>query len=69
MESRMESRMESFDVVIVGGGLGGSALGGYLANAGLDVLVLERLTEFSDRVRGEWMAPWGAAELKKLGLY
>jgi 2-polyprenyl-6-methoxyphenol hydroxylase-like FAD-dependent oxidoreductase len=65
----MESRMESFDVVIVGGGLGGSALGGYLANAGLDVLVLERLTEFSDRVRGEWMAPWGAAELKKLGLY
>ncbi|TDJ40789.1 MAG: FAD-dependent monooxygenase [Gammaproteobacteria bacterium] len=62
-------RMESFDVAIVGGGLGGSALGGYLARAGLDVVVLERLTAFSDRVRGEWMAPWGAAELKKLGLY
>lgn len=57
------------DVVIVGGGLGGAALGGYLANAGLDVLVLERLTGFSDRVRGEWMAPWGVGELKRVGLY
>ena len=33
------------------------------------MLILERLTEFADRVRGEWMAPWGAAELKRLGLY
>ncbi len=61
--------MSDYDVVIVGGGLGGSALGGYLANAGRKVLVLERLTEFSDRVRGEWMACWGVVELKKLGLY
>jgi 2-polyprenyl-6-methoxyphenol hydroxylase-like FAD-dependent oxidoreductase len=61
--------MQHVDVVIVGGGIGGSSLGGYLARAGLEVLLLERLTEFSDRVRGEWMAPWGAAELKKLGLY
>ena len=61
--------MERLDVVIVGAGIGGSALGGYLALAGHKVLVLERLTEFTDRVRGEWMAPWGAAELKKIGLY
>jgi 2-polyprenyl-6-methoxyphenol hydroxylase-like FAD-dependent oxidoreductase len=61
--------MSDYDVVIVGGGLGGSALGGFLADAGRKVLVLERLTEFSDRVRGEWMACWGVVELKKLGLY
>ena len=61
--------MDQLDVAIVGGGIGGSALGGYLARSGLEVLVLERSTEFTDRVRGEWMAPWGAAELKAIGLY
>ena len=57
------------DVAIVGGGLGGSALGGFLARAGLRVLLLEQLTHFEDRVRGEWMAPWGVVELKRVGLY
>lgn len=57
------------DVAIVGGGLGGSALGGFLARAGVRVLLLEQSTEFEDRVRGEWMAPWGVAELKRVGLY
>lgn len=57
------------DVAIIGGGLGGSALGGLLARAGLRVLLLEQLTEFEDRVRGEWMAPWGVVELKRVGLY
>lgn len=57
------------DVVIVGGGVGGSALGAALAEAGLAVGILERTTEFEDRVRGEWMAPWGVAEAKRLGLY
>ncbi len=57
------------DVVIVGGGVGGSALGAALAQAGLAVEILERTTEFEDRVRGEWMAPWGVAETKRLGLY
>jgi len=57
------------DVVIVGGGVGGSAIGAALAEAGLAVEVLERTTEFEDRVRGEWMAPWGVAEAKRLGLY
>jgi len=65
----MSERGTDVDVVIVGGGLGGSALGGYLARAGLRVLLLEQLTEFADRVRGEWMAPWGVAELKQVGLY
>lgn len=39
------------DVAIVGGGLGGSALSGFLARAGLRVLLLEQLTQFEDRVR------------------
>jgi menaquinone-9 beta-reductase len=32
------------------------------------VLVLERETRFRDRVRGEALLPWGAAELERLGL-
>lgn len=61
--------MNQTDVAIVGGGLAGSALAGALAGAGFRVQVLERTTEFEDRVRGEWMAPWGVAESKRLGLY
>lgn len=61
--------MTTVDVAIVGAGLGGTALGGYLAARGLGVLIVERETAYVDRVRGEWMAPWGVAELKRLGLY
>ena len=61
--------MDSVDVVIVGGGMGGSSLGAALAEAGRSVLLLERLTAFEDRVRGEWLAPWGVAEARELGLY
>jgi 2-polyprenyl-6-methoxyphenol hydroxylase-like FAD-dependent oxidoreductase len=60
---------QAVDVVIVGGGVGGSALGANLAQAGLEVEILEREVEFVDRVRGEWMAPWGVAETKRLGIY
>ena len=61
--------MEAVDVVVVGGGLGGSAIAAALADAGRSVLLLERTTEFEDRVRGEWLAPWGVAEARRLGLY
>lgn len=61
--------MTHVDVVIVGGGVGGGALATSLAAAGLDVLVLEKSTVYRDRVRGEWIAPWGVVELKRLGLY
>jgi len=56
------------DVVIVGGGIGGSALAAVLAKQGAEVLVLERQQTYKDRVRGEYMAPWGVEETQRLGL-
>ena len=61
--------MRAFDVIVVGGGVGGSALAVNLATAGLEVEVLEREPVFIDRVRGEWIAPWGVAEAKRLDVY
>ncbi len=61
--------MQLFDVVIVGGGVGGSALAANLAESGLSVRLLERETEFVDRVRGEFMSQWGVVECQKLGIY
>src|SRR5271170_984411 len=58
-----------FDIIVVGGGLGGSALAKAMTEHGKQVLVLERERQFKDRIRGEWIAPWGAAEVKELGLY
>jgi 2-polyprenyl-6-methoxyphenol hydroxylase-like FAD-dependent oxidoreductase len=58
----------SWDVVCVGGGLGGAALARSLALAGLRVLVLERETRFRDRVRGEYLECWGVTEARALGL-
>jgi menaquinone-9 beta-reductase len=59
----------SFDAIIVGGGLGGSALADQLARAGRNVLVLERETKFKDRVRGENLLAWGVDAAKRLGIY
>jgi 2-polyprenyl-6-methoxyphenol hydroxylase-like FAD-dependent oxidoreductase len=56
------------EVVIVGGGIGGGALATLLARAGTSVAVLERDLEPVDRVRGEFMAPWGVAEAARLDL-
>jgi 2-polyprenyl-6-methoxyphenol hydroxylase-like FAD-dependent oxidoreductase len=60
---------EQFDVAILGGGIAGGALATVLARAGKRVLALEKTTEYRDRVRGEWIAPWGVAEVRTLGLY
>ncbi len=62
------SPARTFDVIIVGGGIAGSALGGVLARAGLGVLVVEKEERFCDRIRGEGTWPWGVAEARKAGL-
>ncbi len=59
----------SYDLVIVGGGIGGGALGTVMAKAGHSVLVLEKTRVYPDRVRGEWIAPWGVVETQRLGLH
>jgi 2-polyprenyl-6-methoxyphenol hydroxylase-like FAD-dependent oxidoreductase len=56
------------DVVIVGGGISGSALALVLARRGASVTVLERQRDYADRVRGEYMHPWGVAEAQELRL-
>lgn len=58
-----------YDLIIIGSGIGGSALAAVMASAGYKVLALEQSLEFEDRVRGEWIAPWGVAETKRTGLY
>ena len=61
--------MERFvDVVVVGGGIAGSALAAVLARNGLEVVVLERQTAFRDKVRGEVLCCWGVAEALRLEL-
>ena len=56
------------DVAIVGGGVAGSNLAAALAAVGLGVVVVEREARFRDRIRGEALHPWGAAEADRLGL-
>jgi 2-polyprenyl-6-methoxyphenol hydroxylase-like FAD-dependent oxidoreductase len=57
------------DVAIVGGGLAGSTLGFALSRMGAHVIIFEREAAFRDRIRGEGMLPWGAAEARQLGIH
>lgn len=60
---------DNYDLILVGGGIGGGAMATVMARAGYSVLELEKSTVYRDRVRGEWMAPWGVVEAMRLGLY
>ncbi len=57
-----------YELIVIGGGVGGAALAASMAAAGARTLVLEAEATFRDRVRGEAVMPWGVAEVRMLGL-
>ena len=59
---------EHYDIAIVGGGLAGSSFAIVMARGGSSVLLIERDAEYRDRVRGEWLAPWGVTDVRRLEL-
>ena len=64
-----ETMKPQYDLIVVGGGMGGAAIATAMATHGADVLVVEREQQFRDRVRGEGMHAWGVPEAKALGIY
>lgn len=61
------SETESCDVLIVGGGPGGSSCAWGLRESGLDVLILDKATFPRDKVCAGWITP-AVAELRELDL-
>jgi 2-polyprenyl-6-methoxyphenol hydroxylase-like FAD-dependent oxidoreductase len=57
-----------YDVIIIGGGIAGSAAAIRLARAGYAVAVLEKEAEYIDRVRGECMVHWGYEQAIAMGI-
>lgn len=70
-DSASASACHSFDapdVVIVGGGVLGSAMAAVLARDGRRVTVVERDLKEPDRIVGELLQPGGYRALRELGL-
>src|SRR5271155_1036164 len=65
----MADSEQTYDAIIVGAGIAGSALAAVLARSGLKVLLLEKSEIFTDHVRGEAMLQWGVKEAQTLGLH
>ena len=62
------SRTERADVVVVGAGPGGSATAAYLADHGLDVVLLEKSAFPRDKICGDGLTPRATKELISLGV-
>ncbi|MET0595151.1 MAG: FAD-dependent monooxygenase [Polyangiaceae bacterium] len=58
----------TYDIIVIGGGIGGSQVARAAARAGFSTLVLESETAFRDRIRGEGLHCWGVREAKTLGI-
>jgi geranylgeranyl reductase family protein len=58
----------SADVIVVGAGPAGSTTASYLAQAGVDVLVLEKATFPREKVCGDGLTPRAVRELVSLGV-
>ncbi|MEE6273899.1 geranylgeranyl reductase family protein [Georgenia sp. MJ206] len=56
------------DVIVVGAGPGGAAAAHYLAQTGLEVLLLEKGTFPRDKVCGDGLTPRAVAELIRMGV-
>jgi menaquinone-9 beta-reductase len=65
----MTGQSSTPDVLVIGGGIAGSGLASVLAPAGLDVTLVERTSHFIDRIRGEFVHPWGVRELEQIRLF
>ena len=59
---------DTADVIVVGAGPGGSATAAYLAQHGLDVLLLEKATFPRDKICGDGLTPRAVKELVNLGV-
>jgi len=64
----MSVHTEDADVIVVGAGPGGSTAACYLAQAGLDVLLLEKSSFPRDKVCGDGLTPRSVKSLISLGI-
>jgi len=62
------TRTERADVVVVGAGPGGSATAAYLADHGVDVILLEKSSFPRDKICGDGLTPRATKELISLGV-
>lgn len=64
----MRAAHDDADVIVVGAGPAGSATAHYLAQTGMDVLLLEKATFPRDKICGDGLTPRAVAELIRMGV-